>query len=283
MHKLLFAILFVCISLAAIAQKRDSLFVVEKKDKWFVMHKVKKGDDAFTLAKKYHVPPAALAEVNHINYQTRLKENAKLYIPLGSYNQVNSKPANYQGRALFYKVNGDDNLFSIAKNAGVQQQTIQEWNKLTNSELPVGKILFIGWMLYDDPGYVSQVNATQNPSQKGTQQPVDTLTEEEKQYFFQTNNEQNVVDERGSAVFFGSGGRVKGTEMYFALHGTAPKGTIIKVYNPGTDKQVFVKVIGTLPGTKQYYNSIIGIAGGAKDVLGVTDEKAWCELKYAPN
>ena len=76
---------------------------------------------------------------------------------------------------------------------------------------------------------------------------------------------------------------MKGTEMYFALHGTAPKGTIIKVYNPGTDKQVFVKVIGTLPGTKQYYNSIIGIAGGAKDVLGVTDEKAWCELKYAPN
>jgi LysM repeat protein len=289
MYKLLSAILIFTISSSAFAQMRDSLFIVPKKDRWFVRHEVKKGEDIFVLAMKYHVPPAALAETNKIGYQTKLKPREVVLIPLDKYNRLLTKPANKEGRALFYKVAEGDNLVKIGRCAGAQQQAIKEWNKLNSDEVLPGQVLFVGWISFDASGTVSRVSdglAAQSNSDHPAaikQFPIDLLSNEEKEYLFQTNIEENIVEERGSAVFFGGEGRVKGTEMFFALHGTAPKGTIIKVHNPGAEKTIFVKVIGPLPGTKQYYNSVIGIASGAKVALGAIEEKAWCELKYAPN
>jgi hypothetical protein len=112
---------------------------------------------------------------------------------------------------------------------------------------------------------------------------VDTTSEEEELYLQQTNNELNAIEEKGAVVFFASTGKVKSSDVFFAFHATAAKGTIIKVYNPGTNKTIFVKVLAPLPATKQYANSILGIGSVAKDALGVTENKAWCELKYSGN
>ncbi|MBN9485050.1 MAG: hypothetical protein BGO70_11330 [Bacteroidetes bacterium 43-93] len=109
---------------------------------------------------------------------------------------------------------------------------------------------------------------------------ADTLGPVGKMYMQQTNNEQNVSEEKGTVVFYDMPGKIKSTKMFFALSNTLSKGTIVKVYNPGTDKYVFVKVIGPIPDTKQYYNAILAVTGGARRVLGVIEEKAWCELKY---
>src|ERR1044071_5430779 len=69
--------------------------------------------------------------------------------------------------------------------------------------------------------------------------PIDTLTPEEKLFMEQTHNGTTVTEERGSAVFFGNSGKIKGTDMYYAFHNTAPRGTIIKVHNPGADKTIY--------------------------------------------
>jgi hypothetical protein len=98
----------------------------------------------------------------------------------------------------------------------------------------------------------------------------------------QTNSEQVVTEEKGTAVFFENKGKLSSSKVIYALHNTAKRGTIIKVYNPGTDKTVFVKVLGSIPDTKMYHNCVIGIGSSAKELLMVTEEKAWCELKYAP-
>ncbi|WP_276134947.1 hypothetical protein [Polluticoccus soli] len=112
--------------------------------------------------------------------------------------------------------------------------------------------------------------------------PIDTLSPEEKLFMEQTHSGTKITEEKGGAVFFGNGSKIKGTNLYYAFHNTAPKGTIIKVYNPGTEKTIYVKVLSVIPGTKQYHNSIIGISAGAKQELGVADEKTWCVLEYAP-
>lgn len=111
-------------------------------------------------------------------------------------------------------------------------------------------------------------------------EPVDTLSEVEHLYMSQTNEEQNVQEEKGPAVFYPSASKSR-QDIYYAFHNTAPRGTIIKVHNPGTDKTIFVKVIGTIPSTKLYHNSVIGITSQAKEELGVrNEEKAWCVLSY---
>jgi hypothetical protein len=110
---------------------------------------------------------------------------------------------------------------------------------------------------------------------------VDTLTEIEKEYMAQTSNGQNLTEEKGAVAFFNSTGKAKGSEAYYAFYNGASKGTVIKVTNPGTETTIFVRVLGPLPATKQYHNAVMGLGSLAKAALGVTDNRAWCELKHA--
>lgn len=68
---------------------------------------------------------------------------------------------------------------------------------------------------------------------------------------------------------------------YFALHRTAPPGTIMKVTNRMNGKYVFVKVVGRLPGTGDNEKLIIKISKAAAERIGVLDQTFQCELNYA--
>lgn len=294
----------------------DSLQMVFHNDKWAIEHRVAEDENLFMLARRYHVPPALLADLNGIDFQTSLNAGSIIYIPFGGYNQAKNVSANrFDTRPLYYIVGKYDNLFRLAHLAGVQQRTLQEWNAMPDNYIEEGKRLFVGWVLFDmtkepiaDTVSVTPVskNKTQvthknaNRIQGQTTRTTtnskgqtvveivvgnmyDTLPEIEKTYQAQTNKEEMVYEEKGTAIFYENRGKIKSNTTFFAFHNTAKPGTIIKVYNPGTDKTVFVKVLGPIPNTKQYHNSVIGISNGAKEVLMVTEDRAWCELKFAPS
>ncbi len=305
-QKLFLTVIISMFFLGAVAQQK--LFVVFHNDNWMIPHRIGQGETIFQLARRYHVPPAILAGTNQLDYQDGLTKDSILYIPLGAYNQQTTQPLNANdSRPLYYKVDGDDNLFRISRYAGVQQKKMQEWNHLNDNSIHEGQELFVGWLLFDatqNPVYnsglkkepVSAVVVKQEPQMpRGKMDTIvdknvtlipikdsadaDTVSAAEKLYIVQTNHGINASEEKGMAVFFDT--KMKG-ETYYAFHNSATRGTIIKVYNPGTDKTVYVKVIGAIPGTKQYYNSILGISSAAKKELQVREDKMWCELSYNP-
>ncbi len=289
----------------------DTLRVVFYEDNWAIEHTVKLGETVFMLAKKYHVPPAMLADVNKVTYSTGFKEGQLLYVPLGAYNQVKKNNTGRTDlRPLNYIVTESDNLFRLAHMAGVKQRTLQSWNGMSDNYIEPGQSLFVGWVLHDmlSKPFASSNNEDVNEVDDEEDDVIakpkqlydtftkvvdgqtvivlkkrDSLTKTERKYVTQTNNEQNMVEESGTATFYEMKGKVSANKEYFyAFHNQAKVGTIIKVHNPGTDKTVFVKVLGTIPETKQYHNSVIGISSGAKKELMVVEDKAWCELRYAP-
>lgn len=285
----------------------DTLQVVFYKDKWAIQHHVKKGQNLFLLSRRYHVPPALLTDMNDINFQTELQKGTDIYVPIGAFNQAKEESTNrFDVRPLYYIVRKYDNLYRLAHLAGVPQKKLQEWNAMPDNYVEEGRRLFVGWVLYDisDGPLADTVQVNKKKTDKtynntapsvgngkGVHQTVtiirkgnklDTLSEIEKKYREQTHDEMVVTEEKGSAVFYENKGKLSVTNTYFAFHNTAKPGTVIKVYNPGTDKTVFVKVLGPIPNTKMYHNSVIGISSGAKEALLVEDEKAWCELKFAP-
>jgi LysM repeat protein len=67
---------------------------------------------------------------------------------------------------------------------------------------------------------------------------------------------------------------------YYALHRTAPIGTIIKVTNKMNNKYVFVKVVGSLPNTGDNTDLVIKISKASAEKLGVRDSKFQSELSY---
>jgi LysM repeat protein len=271
----IFTAILLCVAATGFAQNKDSLFVTFGDGAWLVPHKVLPGENVVSIAHTFHVPATTLADVNGIPAtDTKLKKNV-LNIPVSDYNLLKSHPAKtVSARMLFYKCKRGENVFRIATRSGVSQDNLTQFNNLQNNNFYEGQVLLLGWVLYDT-----------NPLGGGgvgdnsRMLPPDTLSPEQHVYLTQTGNEANITEEKGTAVFYEAIGRATGP--YYAFHNGTSRGTIIKVYNPGNGKTIYVKVMGPLPDTKQYYNATIGISGTAKAALGVTDSRAWCELKFA--
>jgi len=283
-------------------QKKDSLFVNLNRDSWSLRHTVKAGEDVFALARRYHVPPAMLSDVNNIPYQQQPKPGTSLIIPVGAFN-LSANPQGSDVRPLYLKAN-EESLQKIARTSGVSQRMVQQWNHLETNELRRGQTLIVGWLLYDN----FQVTPKQSPSvpsataKEGendlnrsrnvheetiiiripdTSAAVDTLSEGEKQFLSQTANGASTETEKGTGAFFRRAGRSE-NGIYFAFHNTARRGTILKIYNPGTDKTVYAKVIGKVPVNAAFHNALFGISSDAKVTLGTNSDKVWCEVSYAP-
>lgn len=67
---------------------------------------------------------------------------------------------------------------------------------------------------------------------------------------------------------------------YYALHRTAPLGTIVKVNNRMNGDYVFVKVVGQLPSSDENEKQIIKISEAAARKIGAINEYFQVELNY---
>jgi len=316
MSKSFLVVLLSIIVFTASAQVDDSLHVFPQDNSWLIMYTVHNGETVFALSRRFHVPPAILTGVNGLNYQSALANNSLINIPTGAYNLLKAQPVNPdEARPLYYRATSEDNLYRLSRYSGVSQRTLQEWNKLQDTRITEGQTLFVGWVMYDATNMNSSAGAaTDNsrqkvvsmgygaaaPEQKNTSskqtnikngvtttiiKTVDTIKHVDtpaivKLYLKQTNNEQNVMEDKGPAVFFDMKS-VTSKNAFYAFYNGVPRGTIIKVHDPSSGVAIYVKVIGALPDTKQYVGATIGISGNAKAAFNVNRDKLWCELRYA--
>ena len=163
---------------------------------------------------------------------------------------------------------------------------LRTWNGLKGNTLTPDQAMFVGWVKMIAKDTTNPESEAAYPSEKKKKVVVvDTVKIPvpgglDTVYNRQTNKGMNVITEKGSVVFFEKPGK---NDVYYAFHNSTPKGTIIKVFNPGNGKTTYVRVLGPIPGTKMFTDCIIGISTTAMEALGVMDTKAWCELSYSPN
>ncbi len=86
------------------------------------------------------------------------------------------------------------------------------------------------------------------------------------------------VNETGVASWIEDEGISSG--KYYALHPSAPIGTIIKVINRMNERFVYVKVVGKLPATGDNEGLMIKISKSGADKLGVMDARFQAQLIY---
>ncbi|MBO9727553.1 MAG: LysM peptidoglycan-binding domain-containing protein [Chitinophaga sp.] len=98
----------------------------------------------------------------------------------------------------------------------------------------------------------------------------------EQLYAEQTNNGKKTTSEKGPGTWFKSNAVGK----YYALHNTAPRGTIIKVTNPLNGKAVYAKVLDVIPQMKANAGLIIKLSDSAMQALGNNETRFYCELSY---
>ena len=71
------------------------------------------------------------------------------------------------------------------------------------------------------------------------------------------------------------------TTKYLALHKTAPMGSLVKVINRMTNKEVEVRVVGNLPETGLNRNVLLRLSSAAYEKLGALDQKIPVTSSYS--
>ena len=284
MRRYLFMVLFYMLSVNAMGQDNDSLIAAHRGTTWLMRYTVKPGENMQMLARRFYVSDGAIAYANEQEGPKKLTPGDVINIPLTKENYFSAKQPFDQYHELYYHVVGRDNISLISTYSGVTKDDIRTWNNLHGYTLEPGEALFVGWVKMMDRDTTNPVKMAAYPvvrkmvsvdSQKiVVPGGLDTI------YNRQTNNGMSVLTEKGTAVFFDKTGK---NNIFYAFHNTTPRGTVIKVTNPGTGKTIFVKVLDKVPDTKLYSNSIIGISSSAREALGVNDTKAWVEISYPAN
>jgi membrane-bound lytic murein transglycosylase D len=108
-------------------------------DKWISWrrHRVEPGETLASIAKKYRVTPAAIAEANNIERTAALEPGAKLTIPA-------TQPASETKRLLVsYRVRRGDTLAGIADRFSVNSEDVRKWNRLRSNHVNRGMVLRI--------------------------------------------------------------------------------------------------------------------------------------------
>lgn len=277
---------------SAAAQGGDSLYVQQAADgKWAIRYRVQPGEQSvFDVARKFALPAAGLADANGLSYAEKLAPGTLMKIPLSLANWYNyTPPAAAAIKPLYMRATSETETAELAEKIGVSKKQFSEWNRGLGDRIRAGSVVAVGWVSTAAP--ISEPAQLQRPPM--VQYPADTVnvlaadtaasappkSALEQQFSDQTFNGTYLTTEKGPVAFFPSaGGTVNG--VHYAFHNSAARGSIVRVHNPGTGKTVFVKVIGTLPATKQYAGALIGISAAAKGALGVRDTRAWCEVSY---
>jgi len=108
-------------------------------DKWvsWRRHRVESGDTLTSIAKKYRVTPAAVADANGLDRSEALTPGEKLIIP------ATRPPEEAKSRLVRYRVRKGDTLGGIADQFSVTSEQIRKWNGLKSAKVSRGMVLRI--------------------------------------------------------------------------------------------------------------------------------------------
>jgi len=280
-------LLFVQQQLAA-QQRQDSLFLAVRDDRAFVQHKVRKNETLFSLAQQFNVPAIVLAQTNNVSFHETLVPGKMLYIPMGKYNLLKSAPAaGVHAAPLYYQVQHGEEWKSVIRSMDISEAALRQWNP---GGFNAGTTLQTGWLLYEAPTGTAvseeEAPASDKPlvlSLGTTRHQQDTVAvppgEHEQMFNYQTTDGTDVDSLNGMVVFFKSQTSVSLGRLY-AFSNDIPKGKVVKIVNPSNGKFAFARILGPMPGTKQYYNAKLGVDSRAKDELEIRDNKLWCRLFF---
>ena len=107
-------------------------------DKWvsWRRHRIESGDTLASIAKKYHLTPAAIAGANNLDSNAALDAGGKLIIPA-------APSADAKSRLVRYRVRKGDTLGGIADRFSVSSEDVRKWNRLKTGRVARGMVLRI--------------------------------------------------------------------------------------------------------------------------------------------
>jgi LysM repeat protein len=249
-------------------------------------HLVVKGETLYSLSKKYSTTVPELLRLNPAIVDNNLETGSLVKVPFvpeqhaATAEMANKKMEN----AILYRVGKKETLYSISKRYNTDVATLMLWNDLQEASIQEGSQLIVG---YENPQLTIVGPLGQDATNTGQPEAAGIVI---KKPDLVNDTSKSVRSEPAGATPMNSGMSEKGIARwvkssaddgnFYALHRTAPNGTMVTVKNMMNGRTVDVKVIGKLPATPENENVTIKISASAAKKLGVLDEKFLAEFYY---
>jgi LysM repeat protein len=265
-------------------------------------HKVQPKETLFSISRMYSV------SVDDIRLWNNLKDNG---ISVGQELLVSKSPGvgvtetrpvattpvvtSPSAMKTTHTVSPGETVYAISRMYSVSIDQLKAWNGLTANEIKVGQVLFVVQPVYQ----AGNNNASPRTANAGAVPLTTTVGTASESTTVQVVKKQDAPPPQPTAGApikisenvlgtdevheLGLAELIDGSESsrkYLALHRSAKAGSIIKIRNEFNNREVFVRVAGTLPDTGVNDKLVVKISKSAYDRLGAMDQKFRVEVTY---
>lgn len=238
-------------------------------------HTVKEKETLFGIAKKYGVKVDDLKKWNANIVTVKIGQVINVKNPYGKKQEENLKIDTDRKEILANAVESKVEVKSDVKDkpAPVKAETIKTQNAVVQKEKAEAKA--------DQNVEVKPAIIEKAETKISSATVLDNDQKNSSKKSEVKSNNGSVVreyNETGMAAWIKDGSLNQ--NKYYALHRTAPLGTIVKVNNRMNGDYVFVKVVGQLPDSGDNDKQIIKISEAAARKIGAVNEHFQVELSY---
>ena len=244
----------------------------------YLIHHMKPGQTLKGLEKYYAISVGDLVYYNpEVKDLYRIHVGQSIRIPIALSNLMlednETTAVRWKVIPVVYKVKPGETVFRIARTYfKIPIATLMERNGLESTTLKAGQVLHIGW--FSVKGI--QPNERKYTGLKGELRIVNAKLKKKYDVAAKASGKSK-KSQRGTSIWKKSSSR--DTKLY-ALHRTAPIGTIIKVYCPSSKRTLYVEVKGRMSNNIYRENFIIYLSPAAATSLGAVNERLRVELTY---
>lgn len=290
-------------TMAATAQKPPELCEVREHGQEYALHLVELGDNLFRIAQLYNstvediwdANPAVMDKTIIPGQVIKVPKNSKVVapaVPVAAEKKGDGtrksevaprrpEPVD-SSKLVMHEVGPGQTLFAISRQYAVSVEDLQAWNGLAAYDIKVGQRLIVS-----RHGELKVFNETASevesykPSRQPVRRDVHVNTRQDLLYqrFLEESQGRQLLRERGAAGKLITNNPDMQT-VYYALHKSAPVGSVLKVMNLVNRKYVFVTVLAPLPDIPENENVQVKLSPAATKDLVMLDGRSLVELSY---
>lgn len=236
-------------------------------------HRMEKGQTFFSLARFYGLRLDALYAYNvELDPAGNFSPGQEVNIPIPDLAILKSWQHAWprqQFAPVFYRVKHGDTFFHIARHLfQIHQDTLRIRNRLENTVLSIGQLIQVGWL---------SVNGIPDSLQVANKNPLGAKLQQLQLQFEAIKVRRQPVFQNGAAYWQRE--KQAGND-YYALHRTAPVGSVIQITNPMKNRTVYAKVIAPIPDRAYTDDIIVVLSPAIAKLLGAKDPKFFVELRH---
>lgn len=279
---------------------RDSIGVENQDGKKVVLHKIEAKETYYSLGRTYNLSPAKIMEFNknvalHPGDIVKIPTNQNFSTKPVSFSSPSKKDEATTKKEIIHKVAAGETLYAIASKYNMRVDDLKLLNSLKTNSLSIGQSLKV--YSNESVSLTPEVEKTANgkPVIKETklEDKPNTAANNKIRYLDSTDSQSTIeipknrygiteMNDKGLAVWIDDN-NLDASKSY-ALHRSAPVGTIIKITNPMTNRSVFAKVVGRFTENETTKDVIIVVTKSCADAIGALDKRFLVNITFGlPN